>query len=631
MLEAMKRGAQTWVAKILFALLVFSFAIWGISDVFTGGGRGAVATVGSTQITAEEVQRAFQNELDQFSSTASQRLSAEQGRALGLDRRVVTQLIGGAAIESHAERMGLALSDQTLVEGVQADPNFHGPDGRFSQEGFQFLLRQLGVSEQGFLNLRRRDELRNHVIGAFVRGQSVPEPLIDLLHKHNEEKRKIEWITIDAQEAVSVADPDEAKLKSLYEADSSKYMTPEYRHFEVLLLTLDDMKKSVEVAEDEIKASYEATKESYNTPERRRIQQIAFPSREAAEAAAKALADGSKTFADVATEAGAKDTDVDLGLIAKKAMIDPKIADAAFALEQGKFSDVVDGRFATVILRVTQIEPAIEQSFEVVKQEVRDKLAADRARVELPLKFDEIEDLRLAGKTLKEIADALKVTFRDIPAADRRGLNPDNKPALENAELPTIVARVFQPEAAGDEEPVPLANGGHAWINRLGVTAPKQLPFDEVKDEIKDTYLSTERSRLVGELARKLVDELNGGADKAAIEAQAKSTFATTEAVTRVTVPQGLSESSVAQAFTLPVNRAASAQSSNRASETVFRVVEIVPAPEITKEQRDKLVNDLTPALANQVLTEYTDALKLKLGTSINDTELRRAIGVTTE
>ena len=38
MLDALRRGATGWMAKLLFALLVLSFAIWGVADVFRGLG-----------------------------------------------------------------------------------------------------------------------------------------------------------------------------------------------------------------------------------------------------------------------------------------------------------------------------------------------------------------------------------------------------------------------------------------------------------------------------------------------------------------------------------------------------------------------------------------------------------------
>ncbi|MGB4866880.1 MAG: SurA N-terminal domain-containing protein, partial [Hyphomicrobium sp.] len=448
MLEALRRGAQTWVAKILFGLLVISFMIWGVADVFTGWGRGSVATIAGTDITAEDYSREFQRELDAFSREANQKLTAEQGKALGLDRRVISQLLGGAAIEAHAKDLGIDLSDTTLIDMLQSDPNLKDASGKFSKDAFFNRLRQLGMSERGFFNLYRKDEMRTMMIGSLVKGLAVPQPMIDLVHAYNDEKRTVEWLTIDADKVITIPEADDTKLKERYEAEKSRYMTPEYRKFQILTLSADDLKKQMTVTDEEIEKSYAATKESYDTPEQRRIQQIAFKDKATAEEALKALRDSSKTFADVAKSTGAKDTDVDLGLVTKKALIDQKIADAAFALEKDKFSDVIEGRFATAILRVTQIEPGTTQTLAGVKNEVRDKLALEKAKQALQQKHDEIEDARSAGKTLKEVADQLSLPFQDVAGADRQGLGPDGKPVLKTPDSTKIIADVFAPDAS---------------------------------------------------------------------------------------------------------------------------------------------------------------------------------------
>lgn len=627
MLDSLRRGAQTMVAKILFGLLVFSFAIWGVGDMFTNIGRGSVAKIGSTEITAEEFQRSYQTELDRFSREAKQRLTPEQGRALGIDRRVLNQLLGGSAIETHAGQLGLALSNQQIVDGVQTDPDFQ-IDGKFSRIGFENLLRQLNLSEKSFLDLRRKDELRSQIIGAFVKGQTAPKPLFELMHNYKNEKRDIEFLTIDAEKAVTVGEPDETKLKDLYEKEKQRLMTPEFRKFEVLSLNVDDLKSQVSITDDEVTASYEATKETYNKPEQRRVQQIAFKDKAAAEAAAKALGDGSKSFGDVAKDAGAKDTDVDLGLISKSALIDQKIADVAFALEKDKFSSVVEGTFATVILRVTQIEPAQIKTFDDVKGDVRDKLATEKARAELPAKFDEVDDNKLAGKTLKEISEAMKLKYDVVEAADRRGMKPDGQPALPTPDLAKIAEQAFQPEGGGEAEFLELTNGGHAWVNVISTEAPKQRTFEEVKDEVKLQYIAVESARLVAELAGKFVEKLNAGEPFSAIEGKAHAKAESSGAVTRATIPQGLTAGAVAQAFSLAKGKAGSALTSSASSQIVFRVKDIVPAAPPTDSEKTALTEQLEGELANQTLTEYTEALKAQYSASVNETELKRSLGV---
>jgi peptidyl-prolyl cis-trans isomerase D len=628
MLDAMRRGAQTPVAKLLFGLLCVSFAIWGVADVFQGWGRGYVAKVGHTEITAEEFRRSYQQELDRISQQTKQRLSAEQGHTFGLDRQVLGQLIAGAAIESHADQMGLALSDKTLAEGIQSDPNFQ-TDGKFNRQGFESLLNQIGLTEQGFFNLRRKDELKAAIIGSFLKSQTVPKPLFDLVHAYDQEKRVLEWVKIDP-ESVTVPEPDEATLKKRYEDDKAKYMTPEYRKVQVLMLTADELKKNADVTDEEVAKAYEDDKDSYNTPEQRRVQQISFKDRATAETALKALRDGTKTFADVAKEAGAKDTDVDLGLVTKKALIDPKIADVAFSIEKDKYSDVIDGRFATAIVRVTQIDPGVTRTLADVKDQVRDKLATDKAHNDLQNKRDEVEDERLAGKTLKEVADNLKIGFKEIPATDATGLAPDGKPVLETPDLRKIVQRAFAPDS-NDDSAVDLANDGYAWVNVLSTEAPKQKPYDAVKDDVKNDYMSSERHRLIDELAKKMTDKVNAGEPMTALEAEAKNKVDKTEPITRKTIPQSIAQAMVAQAFGLAKGKAGHGPSSDNTTEIVFRVADIIPASAATLTETEELTRQLQDELANQTLTEYTEALKKRYGTSVNQAELNSAIGVSQE
>lgn len=628
MLEALRRGAQTPVAKLLFAILCVSFGIWGVADVFRGWGRGSVAKVGGTEITAEEFRRSYQDELDRISRQSKQRLSAEQGHTFGLDRQVLGQMITGAAIEAQAEQLGLALSDKTLAEGIQSDPNFQ-TDGKFNRQGFESLLQQIGLSEQGFLNLRRKDELRGAIVGALIKSQIVPKPLLDEMHAYNQEKRVLDWIKIDP-EAVTVAEPDEATLKKRYEDDKAKYMTPEYRKVQVLMLTADDLKKNIAMSDDEIAKAYDDDKDSYNTAEQRRVQQIAFKDRATAEAALKALRDGTKTFAEVAKEAGAKDTDVDLGLITKKALIDPKVADVAFSLEKDKYSDVVEGRFATVIVRVTQIEPGVTHTLADVKDQVREKLATEKVHGDLQSKRDDVEDARLAGKTLQEIADQLKLTFKEIAATDATGLGPDGKPVLETPDVRKITARAFAPDSS-DDSAIDLSNDGYAWVNVLSTDAPKQKTYDEVKDDVKKDYMSSEHHRLIDELAKKMTDKVNAGEPMASLEAEAKNKVEKTDPITRKTIPQGIAQSMVTQAFGLAKGKAGHGPSSDNTTQIVFRVADVIPAAAPSLTEIDDLTRQLQDELANQSLTEYTEALKKRYGTSVNQVEFNSAVGVSQE
>ncbi|MGH6815606.1 MAG: SurA N-terminal domain-containing protein, partial [Hyphomicrobiaceae bacterium] len=124
MLDALRRGAGSWVAKVFLFVLVISFAVWGVADVFRGYGQGALARIGNFEISTDEFRQAYQREIDNLGRRIGQRLTPEQARAFALDRYVLLQLIGMAAIESHANKLGLRLSDEAIVDGVQRSAAF---------------------------------------------------------------------------------------------------------------------------------------------------------------------------------------------------------------------------------------------------------------------------------------------------------------------------------------------------------------------------------------------------------------------------------------------------------------------------------------------------------------------------
>ena len=631
MLDAIRRGSTGWLAKILLAVLVFSFAIWGVADVFTGWGRGSIAKVGERDIRVEDFQRAFQNELRTISDRSGRRISAEDARAAGLDNRILSQLMAGAAVSEHADELNLAVSDAELLDALKKDPVFAGPDGSFSRIGFEDSLYRAGFTEKSYLAIRRNDELRQQVTDALTKAVVTPQSLIDVANTWQGETREVEYFTIDADKVITVPEPDEAQIKETYEKNKSRFMAPEYRKLSILVLSPDELKKQMDVSEEEIASSYADTKDRYDVPERRRVQQIPFKDKTAGEAAKKAIEEG-KSFGTVALDSGAKTTDIDLGLVKKNDLIDPKIAEAAFALERDSVSDVVEGRFATVLLRVTDIQPAVLRTFDEVKDDVRDNLAKYKAEGKMQDLHDEIEDNRGAGKTLKEIAETLKLKYYDVPATDTFNKDKEDKQAIPLQDVNNIMKTAFASQVGLENEAVELADGSYAWVDVVDNTAKKLKAFDDVKDEAKKLTINNERARKLNELAAKLVDKANNGETLTALASEAGDPkVEATPPFNRKTEPQGLTKAAVKQVFALPLGKTGSTTSAQNDSRTIFKLTKIIPAKPATEEQREQITQAIKNEITNDVLGEYVAALQTRFGATINQQEYRRAIGADTE
>ena len=96
-----------------------------------------------------------------------------------------------------------------------------------------------------------------------------------------------------------------------------------------------------------------------------------------------------------------------------------------------------------------------------------------------------------------------------------------------------------------------------------------------------------------------------------------------------MTEAQGLPKDAVARAFTLAKDKAAS--SPEKDTRIVYKVTEITPAPEPTKEQRANIAKQLKNDLVDETLSQYIVALEDRLGVHVNQAEFKRVTGSDTE
>jgi peptidyl-prolyl cis-trans isomerase D len=630
MLDALRRGATGWVAKIFLGLLILSFAVWGVADVFTGYNEGALARVGKKEITSDEFQRALQLEIDLLARQLGRRPTLEQARAFGIDQRVLSRLIGSAAVDAHAQQLRLSITDEAVAEAIRNDPSFQNPDGTFNRMALENVARQLGLSEYGFLALRRSEEIRQQLTDAITAGVRAPDALAEALHKYRNEARTVEHFTIDPSVAISLPEPDPAKLKEVYEANKERFMTPEYRKLAIINLNMDEVKKRVPITEEELAAAYEHDKARYEVPERRRVLQLAFENREEAEQAAAAIAQG-KSFEEVAQERGIAEADYTLGLLSRSDMIDPAVADVAFSLENGAVSGVIDGRFSTVLVKVTEIQPGKQMSLDEVRDQVRDRLAQDKAGSELNRLYDEIDDRRFAGKPLKDIAEELSLPFIEVEATDRAGKAPDGSTALDVPDAQRILNAAFQGQVGFEGDAVELADGGYSWVDVISVTEARQRSFEEAEADVAALWREQEMRRLLSELGSKLAERAGQGESMEALAQEVGGKLETARNVKRLGGAPGLPDGAVGQAFITPQGGTGSAETRDGKSRVVFKVTEVIPAPPASPEELSQLKTELNRQLESDVLTGYLTALQDRIGVSINEAAYRRAVGITSE
>ena len=376
MLRNINKASSTWLGKAIMAtvmgVLVISFAIWGIADIFRGGfGQNNVATVGGTDITIDQFRQFYNDKLQQLSRQMGRPVSPDQARSLGLDRQFLGQMIAQVTLDEQARNLHLGLSNADIAQRITSDPNFRGANGQFDRTRFEQIIRDAGYTEPRFVAEQRNVLLRRQI--ATTVGGDIPVPTVamDAINRFQNERRDIDFVVLGPAQAGDIPAPTDEQLTKYFDERKALFRAPEYRKIALLPLSPAELAKPDAVSDADAKTYYDQHQDQYGTPEKRELHQMVFPDEAKAAAARDEIAKG-KTFAEVATERGLKPADVDVGIVTKKQIIDPAAANAAFALPLNEVSQPVKGRFGALLLLVTKIEPGSQQTFD-------DGQAADQA------------------------------------------------------------------------------------------------------------------------------------------------------------------------------------------------------------------------------------------------------------
>src|SRR5271168_4225522 len=86
MLRGMRKASSNWLGKIIMGtvmgVLIISFGIWGIADIFRGFGQSTLAKVGRTEISTEQFRQIFTERLQQVGRQFGRPLPMEQAGPL---------------------------------------------------------------------------------------------------------------------------------------------------------------------------------------------------------------------------------------------------------------------------------------------------------------------------------------------------------------------------------------------------------------------------------------------------------------------------------------------------------------------------------------------------------------------
>ena len=532
MLQAIRSKAGSFIVKLLFGILILTFGVWGIGDIFRNRGTDTVvATVGDQSIRAEELQTALRRALDQLRTRFGSSIDLDQAKKFGLVDQTLAQLIDRSLIDQEVARLRLDVSDDVIRGTITGNPSFRGSDGQFDHALFGAVLAANNLTEDQYVALLRSDIPRSDLIHAVTGGAAVPQPVVDLLYQYRNEKRTADIVSFPAA-GIDIGQPSEEQLKSFYEQHQDMFRAPEYRGFTLASLNPSEVAKGIEIPEAKLKEEYEQRQDELQIPERREVEQILAPSEDKAKEAEAALAAG-KDWREVATTVAGQNPDtIDLGLMRRAEM--PKVlADVPFELPVNKPSEPIKTPLGWHILRVTKIEPPVAQSFEQAKPQLEADLARQEAVDRIYKIANQLDDALAGGATINEAGEKFGLKMTTVAATDVAGHDPEDKPVPLPIASQEVLKVAFATNEGQTSRVTETSDGGIFVLRTDKVIAPQVKPLDEVKEKAVAAWQADRRREAAQKQAEELAAAVTPEGRLASIAAEKGLKVATSPALDR--------------------------------------------------------------------------------------------------
>lgn len=630
MLRGLRKASSNWVGKTIMAVvmgvLIVSFGIWGIADIFRGFGQSTLAKVGHTEISLNEFRQIYTDRLQQIGRQFGRPLTQDQARAFGFDRQVLQQTLAEAALDEKARQLGLGQSDAETLRVIMSDPNFKGMNGAFDPQRFQAIIRQFGYSEARYIADQKRVSLRRQLAGTITAGLAPSNTVMDALSRFQNEQRSVDYVRLGPAQAGTIDPPSPEALAAYFDEHKAAFRAPEYRKIAFVAITPEEVGKWTEVSDEDAKKLFEQRKDRLGTPEKRQVSQIVFPNVEEAQAARSRIASGT-SFEDIAKERKLSDADVDLGLVAKSGILDPAIADAAFSLPSGEVSQPVQGKFGVALVKVGVIQPAIEPDYASVAPEIKKEIATARARDQVASLRDKMEDERGGGASVVEAAKKLGLAAVTIDAVDRSGKTPAGQPAAGIPPGLDVVSQAFNSDVGLDNDPISY-KGGYVWYDVLGITPPRDRTLDEVKDQVEAKWKDDEIAKRLRTKATDMVQKLEQGGKLDEEAASAGAKVETAANFKREDSPPGVPSGLIAAAFRTAKDGAGQTPGAGGTEWLIFHVTAVADPPvDFNSDDMKKLKEQLVRGLGDEQVALYVAKLEKEIGTTVNEAAFAQVTG----
>ncbi len=477
MLTQFRSFAKTPIAKLLLAVLAGSFLIWGIRDVFRQGvATDAVITAGGRTVTSARFRQMFQDELKQYGQQSGQTVTVQDAISHNIDHQVADAIAADEALAAYIDRIGIRPSDkQVLAEIAKAPRFFNAVSGRFDRQEYEKFVQQIGMTDAEFEGVLRDELAQTQFVSGVAAGLRAPLLFSALQAAYAGEGRSFSYFVLPATAVPTPAQPTDAAMNTFIKQNADRLMRPESRVFTVAAFSTQAQTAKTTADAALVQKRFDFEKDSLSIPEKRSLVEVPVRDPDQGRSVAARLTKGEDPQA-VAASLHVKPivyTDSP-----KTAVVDRKLADAAFAMTAGQVQGPVQGDFGLAVLKVSKVTPGHQATLEESRARIEQEVKAATALAAITKQVQAYENARSSGSNLPDAAKASGAVVTTLPPITAQAQT------LQRQKVgipPKLLQAGFALQAGQDSDIVDLGQGEYAALRLEKVIAPSPPPLDEVR------------------------------------------------------------------------------------------------------------------------------------------------------
>ena len=597
---------KSWVAKILLGLLVISFAIWGVHDVFHAKISDAVIQAGSRQVTSPDYKRIFDQQLKEAQQQVGHSVTTQEAVDQGFDRQILEGMADNESLAEVVHRDDVRPSDKLVVAELRKSQGFFNPvTGAFDQQTYEQLLAQNNLTPAQFEKGLRDDIAQSHFSIGMVAGLRAPRAYSALIAAFNLESRGAVFTTVTPQSVGMPPKPTDAELMAFMQENSSRLKRPELRQISMVRISAAALAPTLPADPAEVQKRFDFEKARLSQPEKRSFVQIPIKTAQQAAAIVARLNQGSDPAA-VAQAIGVKP--IVYADTAKAAVADPKVADAAFAMSEGQTSGPVQGEFGLAVVKVSKITAAHPASLEEARPQIETQVKAEAAQEKV---FDQVQkysDAHDAGASMAAAAKTAGVQVFVLGPMTADGHTITGQPIVGLNQQ--MLAQAFS-LAQGQETDMADLGKGEYYSLHVDRVAPSALPpLEEVRGPLTQYFMAQALTKRMQAKADELAARVRKGETIQAVAASQHLGMQQADAISRQTAQEKaktLGGDFLNKLFAAKKGEVFTAAANGAPGVVVGQVVSVTPAPldqvaRATEAQRPQLTMQMVQSEFSEML-----------------------------